>query len=101
MHLAPGLVQLLGDLGARLAGADHEHGTVGKLSRPAVIQRVQLLDVAREQAGRGWNLRALVRPGREYDVTGQQCRTVGVSLEMTVRRGQAVHRGAQPHWRGE
>jgi hypothetical protein len=36
VHLAPGLVQLLGDLGARLAGADHEHGTVGELPRPAV-----------------------------------------------------------------
>ena len=41
VHLAPSLVQLLGDLGARLAGADHEHGTVGELPWPTVVERVR------------------------------------------------------------
>lgn len=31
VNLTAGLVELLGNLGARLTGADHEHGTVGKL----------------------------------------------------------------------
>ena len=44
VHLAAGLVQLLRDLHARLAGAHDQHGPVGELVGPAVVVRVQLLD---------------------------------------------------------
>jgi hypothetical protein len=47
VRLAPGLVQLLSDLGARGTGTDHEHGAVSELLGPAVVLRVQLLDTGR------------------------------------------------------
>src|SRR4029453_16630324 len=52
MHLAPRLHQLLGDLRARLPRSDDEHGTGGELGGPAIVARVQLLDVAGEEAPR-------------------------------------------------
>ena len=63
--LAAGLVQLLGDLAARLAAADDQHRPGGQLARIAVVLDVDLEQVRRERRRAGRPVRALVGAGAQ------------------------------------
>ena len=53
------------------AGADHEHGPLGELLRPLVVQRVQLSDRGVQLARELRHDRDAVRAGRDDDVLGE------------------------------
>ena len=64
----PGPQELVGDLAARLAAADDEHGSFGELVRPPVLARRQL-ELDRRRVGSGHTrARLLEGTGRDDDV---------------------------------
>jgi hypothetical protein len=77
-------VELLGDLAAGLAAADHEHRTVRELGRALVVPRVELEEVAGEGRGAGGAVGALVGAGAEHDGAGGEASGRGLEHEAFV-----------------
>ena len=69
-YAAAGAVQLLGDLRAGRAGADHKHGAVRKLLRVEVAAGVDLEQV-RRVAQQVRQQRALIGTGGDDDIVGR------------------------------
>ena len=68
--VATRLVELLGDLAARLPAADHEHRARRQLAGVAVVLHVDLEQVAGQRRRARRPVRPLVRAGAEDDVRG-------------------------------
>ncbi len=110
VHLTAGLVQLLGDLGTRLTGADHEHGTVvsadrlahmlwgdGQPAEPvaALHTLVWRLREAVRAAGCDGAVRLLTRaPGYLLDLDGEQVDVVRFEWLMRTAGSQPPDRAA-------
>ena len=97
-----GLRELVGDVGARVRGADDQHRTVAELARAAVLARVQLEDPGVELAReRGDQRRAAEGAGGDHDVVagvGPPGRIRRGDGEATVRsRRQVRDADAEPH----
>src|SRR4029453_6869142 len=67
-----------------------EHGTGGELGGTAIVARVQLLDVAGEEAPRGRNARPLVGTGPQDDIPGLEGRLPTPCLEPVAGPGQSI-----------
>ncbi len=77
----PGQVQVLRDLAARLAGADHHHLPVGQRLGVAVLGGVQLDDRVGEALGATGDLRMVVAAGRHDNLVGGQLAGARLDLE--------------------
>lgn len=75
--------EVQGDLGAGVAGADHQHRSVWELVGVAVGAGVKLGDLRVEGGGYDGHHRAAVRAGRDHDVASTPPSTVGSSDEQT------------------
>jgi hypothetical protein len=84
VHGAAREVQVLGDLAARLAGADDEHGPFGELLGVLVRRGVQLRDPVGDALGHPRDARHLVRAGGHDDLVGGDRAAVGADLERAV-----------------
>ena len=71
-HVAAGLVQLLGDLAARLGAADDEHAAGRERLLVAIVVHVDLEQVRRQRVGGRRPVGALVRARGEDDGAGAQ-----------------------------
>lgn len=101
MHLAPRLQELLGDLGARLAGADHQHAAPGEQPRPPVLVRVHLLDVTGELPRGARHLGPLVGAGGQHDAARLDGRVRDARGEAGAGGAQAGDGGAEPDRRAD
>ena len=72
--------ELLSDLKARVAAADHEHRPVGYLIGPAVLGAVQLNDAPIQRVGDRRHARHLERAGGHHDLLGY-VRAVAVGVD--------------------
>ena len=81
-------VQVLGDLAAGLAAADHQNLTGGKLAAVAVSRRMQLLDRRRQAFGEAGDVGLLVAANRQDDRVGGIGSIGGLKLEAMLQTGQ-------------
>src|SRR5690606_68591 len=70
VHGAPGQVQVLGDLGAGLAGADHQHRAFGQGVGVTVVRGMQLSDVGGQSFGEAGHDRLVVAARGHHHLPG-------------------------------
>ncbi len=78
VDLAPGQVQVFGDLRARLAAAHHQHRAIGQLRRVAVLRRVVLHDRSRQLLGHARHHRLVVAARGHHHLVGGEAAGAGV-----------------------
>jgi hypothetical protein len=106
VHPAARHVQVLRDLDARLAGADHQHVPGGQILGATVGGRVQLREPRRQRLGQRRRPGNVVAAGRDNDLVGHEVATAGLEPEagieaadgglLTDRRREAGQVVAQP-----
>ncbi|MCY1528078.1 hypothetical protein D9M68_631700 [compost metagenome] len=93
VNLAPGQVQVFGDLRTRLAAAHHQHSALGQLRRVAVLRRVVLRHVGRQLLGQPRHYGAVVAAGSDHHLVGGVEASVGLHHEAVslTGAGDACH----------
>ena len=76
--------QLLGDLKAGVAAADHKDRALRDVVRPAVADGVRLEDLAIKLLGELRHVRRLERPGRNHDLVGGDRLSIDLEAEAPV-----------------
>ena len=83
--VAPARGQLLGQLGASLAGPDDQRGAWWQIGRPSVRMRVEAQDARRQRGGDGRYTRLVEAAGGDDDLARRDAAQAGPQLEAAAR----------------
>jgi hypothetical protein len=90
--------ELLGDLKAGVAAADHQDRAVGHAARAAVVRAVRLEQRRVQLVGERRHARGVERPGGDDDLVGRDAAAVReLEDEAVVLGRQRPHPAAEPH----
>ena len=87
--------ELVRDLKARVAAADHEHGPVCDVVGSAVVAAVELVHFSVQVCRDRGNARRLKRPGGDHDLVGDVCAVVGLDEVAALARPHGPHPGVE------